>query len=106
MGVAKEDLLQMIAPEARASAWSKWYFWPFMRPLISRLAREGILPRTSDAELRNRISTFLRSRWLKPPLYRKSLSNLLLDGIAAMEVERPSVSKQLHPGVRHDLHMD
>ena len=103
MWFAKADLLQLIAPTARASIWSKWYFWPFMRPLLGRLAREGLLPRNPDAEIRERISTFIRSRWFKPPFDGRYFSNLLLDGLAAMEGPQPSTSTLLPPGNRLDL---
>ena len=100
---AKADLLQLIAPEARATMWSKWYFWPLMRPLLSRLRREGLLPDKPDAEIRDRVSTFLRSRWFKPPFDGAYFSNLLIDGLAAMEGPRPSTSTLLPTELRLDL---
>lgn len=103
MWFAKADLLQLMAPEARATMWSKWYFWPLMRPLLARLRREGLLPGKADAETGDRVSTFLRSRWFKPPFDGAYFSKLLLDGLAAMEGPRPSTSTLLPPEMRLDL---
>ncbi|WP_336962832.1 patatin-like protein [Sphingobium aquiterrae] len=100
---AKADLKQLIAPDARAGPWSKWYFWPFMRPLMTHLSHEGMLPRNPDAEIRERISTFLRSRWFKPPFDGPYFSNLLLDGLAAMESVGSADATLLPPEVRLDL---
>jgi patatin-related protein len=35
MWLEQADMLSLLAPEARARMWSKWYFWPLMRPLLS-----------------------------------------------------------------------
>lgn len=103
MWFTKADLLQLIAPEARATMWSKWYFWPLMRPLLARLRREGLLPGKPEAEISDRVSTFLRSRWFKPPFDGPYFSNLLLDGLLAMEGSQPSPSTLLPPEMRLDL---
>ena len=78
------DMLGLLAPQARARLWSKWYFWPLLRPLLVHLGHEGLLPGGADAEMAKRISVFLRSRWFKPPLDGRRLSALLLDGLTAV----------------------
>ncbi|WP_249931232.1 patatin-like phospholipase family protein [Ramlibacter sp. 2FC] len=47
--LAEADMLNLLAPEARARLWSKWYFWPFERPLLTRLNREGLCCRPRPA---------------------------------------------------------
>ncbi|HYQ40198.1 MAG TPA: patatin-like protein, partial [Pseudomonas sp.] len=97
------DMLGLLAPEAKARLWSKWYFWPLLRPLLTRLAREGLLPGGTDAEMAKRLSVFLRSRWFKPPLDGRRLSALLLDGLAAMNEPPALWESQLPKGERLDL---
>lgn len=103
MWFTKADILQLIAPGARAGRWSKWYLFPFMRPLFARLEKEGVLSRNSDAEIRQRLSTFFRSRWFKPPLDGPYFSKLLLDGLTAMEGPGDQSSTLLPPEIRLDL---
>lgn len=97
------DMLNLLAPEAKARMWSKWYFWPLLRPLLSRLGREGMLPGQADAEMAKRISVFLRSRWFKPPLDGRRLSTLMLDGLTAMQGAAPVADSLLPKGERLDL---
>ncbi len=97
------DMLNLLAPEAKARMWSKWYFWPLLRPLLSRLGREGLLPGQADAEMAKRISVFLRSRWFKPPLDGRRLSTLMLDGLCAMQDAAPVGDSLLPKGERLDL---
>lgn len=104
MWFAKADILQLLAPEAKAGKWSKWYLTPFLRPFFARLEREGVLPRTADPEIRRRLSTFIRSRWFKPPLDGPHFSGLLLDGLLAMESEGAKAPSSLLPSeLRLDL---
>lgn len=103
MWLAEADMLKLLAPEARARRWSKWIFRPFVRPILARLSREGLLIGKIDAEMQERVSVLLRSRWFKPPLDGRRLATLALDGLAAME--RPDASNEslLPPGTRLDL---
>jgi len=103
MWLDEADILSLIAPEARAGRWSKWYFAPFMRLLFARLQREGVLPRDAAPEIRQRLSTFMRSRWFKPPFDGAHFSGLLLDGLAAMEPGAAPGSTLLPPELRLDL---
>ena len=97
------DMLNLLAPEARARLWSKWYFWPLMRPLMNRLGREGLLPGDGDADIAKRISVFLRSRWFKPPLDGARLAGLILDGLRAMDVSTSKWESLLPKGAKLDL---
>jgi patatin-related protein len=101
--LTEADMLKLLAPEARAKAWSKWYFWPFIRPMISILDREGLLFGKVDAEMQNRLSVFLRSRWFKPPLDGSHLTALVFDGLEAMEGPNASTETLLPAGTKLDL---
>ncbi len=103
MWLEQADMLNLLAPEAKARMWSKWYFWPLLRPLLSRLGREGLLPGQADAEMGKRISVFLRSRWFKPPLDGRRLCTLMLDGLTAMHSATASGESLLPKGERLDL---
>lgn len=97
------DMLGLLAPEARARLWSKWYFWPLVHPLLIRLNREGLLPGKANAEMEKRISVFLRSRWFKPPLDGRRLSTLILDALTAMRTSSSPWESLLPQGARLDL---
>ncbi|ABM36061.1 patatin-like protein [Polaromonas naphthalenivorans] len=103
MWLAEADMLKLLAPEAKARLWSKWIFWPFVRPLLARLHREGLFIGKIDAEMQERVSVFLRSRWFKPPLDGPRLAALVLDGLTAMERPEASTESLLPPGTRLDL---
>ena len=57
------DVSELLAPEARARGWSKW----FLRPLFWLIGASRF-EFARDAEVRAKLSMFLRSRWFKPPL--------------------------------------
>lgn len=103
MWLAEADMLKLLAPEAKPRLWNKWIFWPFVQPVLARLNREGLIIGKIDAEMQERVSVFLRSRWFKPPLDGRRLATFVLDGLAAME--RPDASKEslLPAGTRLDL---
>lgn len=103
MWLAEADMLKLLAPEARARRSSKWIFKPFVRPILARLSREGLLTGKIDAEMQERVSVFLRSRWFKPPLDGARLATLALDGLAAMEQPQASNESLLPAGTRLDL---
>jgi patatin-related protein len=103
MWLAQADIGGLLAAEARAKRWSKWFFWPFVRPLLSRLKREGLVIGPVDAEMRERVSLFLRSRWFKPPLDGRRLTTLILDGLASMERADTAGESLVPPGTRLDL---
>ncbi|MCK2088597.1 patatin-like protein [Thauera aromatica] len=91
------DMQRLIAPEARAKAWNKWYFRPLLRPMLSWLRREGMLPATADHEMAERVLSFVRSRWFNPPLDGTRLSAVLLDGLLAMEEMPGGAPRSLLP---------
>lgn len=103
MWLEKADMLKLLAPEAKAKLWSKWIFWPFVRPMLTRLHREGLIAGKIDEEMAERVSVFLRSRWFKPPLDGRRLAALVLDGLSAMEKTGGRRESLLPPGTRLDL---
>lgn len=104
MWLVEADMLKLLAPEAKARMWSKWILRPFVvRPLLARLQREGLVVGGIDAEMQERISVFVRSRWFKPPLDGRRLANLVLDGLIAMEKPQESDESLLPPGTTLDL---
>lgn len=99
------DILRLLAPEAKARPWSKWYLRPILPAFIRRLGREGLLPRNPDAGIRQRVSIFIRSRWFKPPFDGTHFSGLMLDGLGAMERSGHPPSTLLPPGCQLDLYV-
>lgn len=78
------DISVLLAPEARARNWNKW----FLRPLIWAAAATGALRSIKEAEVRQKLSLFLRSRWFKPPLSGPLMAGLMYDAVLAMGPER------------------
>ena len=103
MWLADADIGQLLHADAKAKRWSKWFFWPFVRPLLSRLKHEGLIIGPIDREMQERASMFLRSRWFKPPLDGRRLTALILDGLTAMESAGAAGATLLPPGTRLDL---
>ena len=103
MWLAEADISALLDAQAKAKRWSKWFFWPFVRPLLSRLKHEGLIIGSVDAEMRERVSLFLRSRWFKPPLDGRRLTTLILDGLTAMEHPGAAGASLVPPGTRLDL---
>ncbi|MFC3229796.1 patatin-like protein [Marinibaculum pumilum] len=75
------DISELIAPENIARPWSKWY----MRPVIWGANMRGLERLAGDTETQEKLSTFLRSRWFKPPFEGTILARMLLDGCDAMD---------------------
>ncbi len=103
MWLAEADMLKLLAPEARARQWNKWILWPFVRPMLARLHREGLIAGKVDEEMAERVSVFLRSRWFKPPLDGRRLAALVLDALTAMEKPQAGGESLLPPGTTLDL---
>lgn len=74
------DVTELLAPEAKARRWSKW----FLQPLFWAAGASG-LKLVSDAEVRGKLSLFMRSRWFKPPLDGMKMAELMYDAVLAME---------------------
>lgn len=91
------DVSELLASDARAQTWSKW----FLRPLFRAAgARGNMLIR--DDEIRDKLSLFMRSRWFKPPLDGPRMARLMYDAVLAME-PRGENSSLLPSGQALDL---
>jgi patatin-related protein len=82
------DVSVLLAPDARAASWSKW----FLKPLIWGAAATGVLRGTTDSEVRQKLSLFLRSRWFKPPLDGPLMAELMYDAVTSMGQSRAGAS--------------
>jgi patatin-related protein len=91
------DVAVLLSPEAKAGAWSKW----FLKPLIWGAAT-GML-RIRDAEVRRKVSLFVRSRWFKPPLDGRRMARLMYDAITAMGAPKHPGASLLPSGQSLDL---
>jgi patatin-related protein len=93
------DVTVLLAPDARAGAWSKW----FLKPVIWAAARSKSLRAITDLEVRQKLSLFVRSRWFKPPLDGKTMAALMYDGVVAMGAPRTAKASLLPSGHSLDL---
>lgn len=100
------DVGELLDPKARASRLSKFY----MRPLFwaagvwqRRRARKlGVA--TDDPDVLRNLSLFMRSRWFEPPFSGRRMSEMMLDALAAIGVERgASRATLLPPGMPLEL---
>lgn len=80
MWLTEADVTRLLAPERKAKTWSKW----FLRPLIWAMMRERILRLAPDREMRQKLSTFLRSRWFRAPFDGRNLTRVLIKALDAM----------------------
>lgn len=84
------DVTKLLAPEARAHRWSKW----FLRPIFWFAEAAGLQP-IDDPEVRSKLSLFIRSRWFQPPLDGQRMTALMYEGAVAMGAPRSQVSSLL-----------
>lgn len=78
------DVEQLLDPEAKAGRYSK--LWALPLAMIADRggeAMESVDPATR-AEVRAKLSTFVRSRWFEPPFGGETFCHLLLDAFDAM----------------------
>jgi len=92
------DVAELLAPEARAHRWSKW----FLRPIFWAARVAGLQP-IDDPEARSKLSLFLRSRWFQPPLDGQRMTALMYEGVVAMGTPRSPISSLLPLGQALDL---
>lgn len=95
----RADVAELLAPEARASAWSKW----ILRPVIWSLGQLGAWRAAEDAEVRRKLSLFMRSRWFKPPLSGSRMLEFMREAMLAMGSPRDPLASLLPSGQKLDL---
>jgi patatin-related protein len=93
------DVSVLLSAEARAKRWSKW----FLKPVLWGAARAGMLGPAEDAEVREKISLFVRSRWFKPPLDGHTMALLMFDAANSMGAPRDARASLLPSGQSLDL---
>jgi patatin-related protein len=93
------DVTELLAAEARAGRWSKL----FMRPVVWAARAVRWLGDVRDAEVRDKLSLFVRSRWFKPPFDGERMCRLMYDAVTGLGAPAGAASSLLPPGQRLDL---
>jgi patatin-related protein len=93
------DVSVLLASEARAGTWSKW----FLLPVIWAAAATGWFQSIRDMEVRRKLSLFLRSRWFKPPFDGAVMSALMYDAVTSMQPAHPQPASLLPSAQSLDL---
>ena len=95
----RADVSELIAPDNRARAWSKY----LVDPLMWSVARKRIERLSPDDETREKLSLLVRSRWFRPPFSGDAMCRFLLEGMASMQPPAPSKGSLMPRGLRLDL---
>ncbi len=93
------DVAVLLAPDARAGTWSKWFLKPLLWP-ITRMASFGAI---TDMEVRQKLSLFVRSRWFKAPLDGRIMAGLMYDAVMSMGAPKSARASLLPSGQSLDL---
>jgi patatin-related protein len=93
------DVTELLADDARARRWSKW----FLRPVFWASGMSRRMEDLRDREVRAKLSLFMRSRWFKPPFDGTKMTALMYDGIVAMGAPRDRQASLLPSGLGLDL---
>ena len=93
------DVAILLAPDARAGAWSKW----FLQPLIWAATKTKSFRAITDMEVRQKLSLFVRSRWFKPPLDGRVMAGLMYDAVTSMGAPKNPNASLLPSGQSLDL---
>src|SRR5215470_1308148 len=93
------DVAALLAPDARAGAWSKW----FIKPFLWAITRTGSFRAITDIEVRQKLSLFVRSRWFKPPLDGRVMAGLMYDAVTSMGAAKNPSASLLPSGQSLDL---
>src|SRR5262249_6719615 len=93
------DVAILLAPDAKAGTWSKW----FLQPLIWAATRTKGFRAIRDLEVRQKLSLFVRSRWFKPPLDGRVMAALMYDAVTALGAPKSADASLLPSGLSLDL---
>ena len=84
----KADVIELLDPEAKSwLGFAKGWASPVVRALLTRpgnAVSESVAPETR-AEVRRKLSQFVRARWFAPPFSGIGFSRMLHDGLTAMK---------------------
>jgi patatin-related protein len=97
--LANADVAVLLAPDARAGTWSKW----FLKPLLWAIAKTASFRAITDIEVRQKLSLFVRSRWFKPPLDGRVMAGLMYDAVMSMGTAKSRRASLLPSGQSLDL---
>src|SRR6516165_5374576 len=97
MWLKNADVTVLLAPEAKAGAWSK----VFLQPIIWIASKYGMV--AGDKEVVKKLSLFVRSRWFQPPLDGHVMDALMYDAAVAMGVPKSPQASLLPSGHALDL---
>jgi patatin-related protein len=99
MWLEKADITALMDEEVKAKKWSK----AFLRPLFWGFTERWLRRIAPDLEMREKLSTFTRSRWFSPPFSGQIMSDMLLDACHAMGEPRTKRASLLPMGHQLDL---
>lgn len=99
MWLEQADILALMEEETIAGRWSKL----FMKPIFWGINDRWLARFAPDAEMRQKLSVFTRSRWFKPPFSGDLLTGMLLDACAEMEAEAEPGASLLPLGHKLEL---
>ena len=97
MWLNNADVTVLLAPEAKAGAWSKF----FLQPIIWFASKYGMV--AGDKEVVKKLSLFVRSRWFQPPLDGHVMDALMYDAAIAMGAPNSPQASLLPSGHALDL---
>jgi patatin-related protein len=97
--IKNADVEVLLAPDARAGTWSKW----FLKPFIWAATKTSSLRMIKDMEVRQKLSLFVRSRWFKPPLDGRVMAGLMYDAVTSMGAAKDPAASLLPTGQSLDL---
>lgn len=98
MWLQNADVTHLLDEPSFGAWWRKLYVWPVAGLLGRRL--RGMAP---EAETREKLSSFLRSRWFQPPFSGPRYSSWLLDATIDMDRNAPPGGTLLPDGHPLDL---
>ena len=99
MWLEQADILSLMDEEHIAGKWSKL----FMKPVFWAINNRWLTQFAPDAEMRQKLLLFTRSRWFNPPFSGALLTNMLLDACRTMEKDAPADSSLLPIGHKLEL---
>lgn len=99
MWLEHADALDLMDEDALAKRWSKIYLDPIARALLNTWLQSH----APEAETRDKMRLFLRSRWFKPPFSGVRYAGWMLDACDAMAQGRGEASSLLPDGHPLDL---
>jgi patatin-related protein len=105
MWLRQGDIEQLLDPDAISRRWDKIY----MRPLVWLLGKlqgsqiSDFIGRNVSAEVKGKLSRFVRSRWFQPPFSGPGFARMLYNALVKMTAHPGARTSLLPPGYPFDL---